>query len=87
MPNPSSGGRAILVINAGSSSIKFALFACPHVVAGMPAPSDLPRSPFSSGEITGIGEAPSIRRCGSPSLRISRTVVRLSFHGDCGALR
>jgi acetate kinase len=73
MPNPPSGTRAILVINAGSSSIKFALFSCPHMVARTPGMGGLPRCPLSAGEIVGIGGAPSIRFAGD---QVSRALPK-----------
>jgi acetate kinase len=69
MPNPPSRTRAVLVNNAGSSSIKFALFSCPRVVAHTPGLRELPRSPLSAGEIVGIGSAPSILFAGDRAPR------------------
>jgi acetate kinase len=55
---------AILVLNAGSSSIKFALFDCP---AGYAPP---PRVPAAGGEITNIGVAPEMRIDGDTSAHV-----------------
>jgi acetate kinase len=49
--------RAILVLNAGSSSIRFALFGCPDGTTGNAneAPA---RTPLHKGEVSGIGTEP-----------------------------
>ncbi len=49
--------RAILVLNAGSSSFKFALFGCPDGTAEN-AHEEPARTPLHRGEVSGIGTEP-----------------------------
>ncbi len=61
-PMPSPIPAAILVLNAGSSSIKFALFDCPaDEERGDRAAEGPPRRPRRSGEVEGIGETLRMR--------------------------
>ena len=55
-------GAAILVLNAGSSSIKFAVFAWPEEQAGSKQPSLPDRQPLLSGQIDGIGANQMVTR-------------------------
>lgn len=53
--------RAILALNAGSSSIRFALFACPDAHVQQPDAAAIDRRPLHFGEVTGIGDRPHVR--------------------------
>jgi acetate kinase len=74
MSHSYTASSAVLVINAGSSTIKFALFTCPGMTACTPDPHHVPRTPLSSGEVTGIGKSPAIRFSGeSTTQALKRT--------------
>ena len=66
---------AILVINAGSSSIKFALYAC--------CPDNPDSTPIAGGEISGIGDAPRIIiREGQAKPTVQHQLAKGSSHED-----
>lgn len=62
--------RAILTINAGSSSIKFALYALDRTDVA-PAEDQLARHPYLSGQIDGIGASARLVACDTEGRRVA----------------
>lgn len=65
--------RAVLVLNAGSSSLKFALF---------PIDPQLADSPTLSGQIEGIGAAPELIAKSTSGLRFRESIATVGGHNE-----
>nr|MBL8457634.1 acetate kinase [Zoogloeaceae bacterium] len=65
--------KAILVLNAGSSSLKFALY---------PINGELAATPAISGQIEGIGAKPELKAKGPDGKRVTEAVKISGEHGE-----